>query len=185
MTSRSNEVQAERSFDKHQTLSKLRKTDSFLFVMQGELLNDLRSKEAYKLTNGGMSWEDYLKQPEVSLTPKMAKDMIEAYLLFCVSMQLTHEDVGYYPLSALKFILNKYRKGLLANATQVKEILDASLNLSFKDLKEFFHDREMQGIEEAPRTYEFVIMKRCIETNGLAKVHDISSEDIKKKFKLE
>lgn len=176
------ERQAEESFFDHKTLSTYRKSDTYLFVSQGEVLNKLRNDEQFKLTNGGMSWEDYLRQPEVSLTTGQARQMIEVYQLFCINMGISVEDLGFYPLSALKFILNKYKKGQIPTAKQVKEILEASQLLSLRDLREHFQDEVIQ-VEE--RTYEYVVMKRCCETNNLTKVHDISSDDIKSKLNLE
>lgn len=173
---------AEVSFLDHKQLSTYRKSDTYIFLVQGSLLHKLRSDELYKLTNGGMSWEDYLRQPEVSLTTGEARQRIECYQLFCVNMGLSEEDLGEYPLPALKFILNKYKKGQITTARQINEILEASKSLSFRDLKEHFQDEVIQ-VEE--RTYEYVVMKRCIETNNLTKVHDISSEDIKSKLNLE
>lgn len=176
-----NERRAEQGFLDHNVLSTYRKSDTYLFVAQGEVLSKLRNDEQYKLTNGGMSWEDYLRQPEVSLTTGQARQMIEVYQLFCINMAISMEDLGYYPLPALKFILNKYKKGQIQTAKQVKEILEASKTLSFRDLREHFQDEVIQTQE---RTYEYVLMKRCKETNNLTKIHDISSEDIKSKFNL-
>jgi hypothetical protein len=178
MTSHS---KAEKSFDDHNALSVLRKSDTFLYLTQGEILNKLRNDELYKLTNGGMDWEDYLRQPEVSLTTGQARQMIEVYQLFCVNMGMTAEDLGWFPLPALKFILNKYKKGHVDNIGKIKEILEASKHLSLRDLREHYHDEVIQ----MERTYEYVIMKRCKETNNINKVHGIESEDIKNKFNLE
>lgn len=179
MTSRS---KAEEGFLDHQALSTYRKSDTYLYIVQGELLNKLRNDELYKLTNGGMDWEDYLKQPEVSLTTGQARKMIEIYQLFCVNMGMEAEELGFYPLTALKFILNKYKKGQFADAKKIKEVLEASKSLSFRDLKEHYQDEVIQMTE---RTYEYVIMKRCIETNNINKVHGIESDDIKSKFNLD
>lgn len=192
MTSRSStgrtsaiEVKAEKSFSDHHELSVYRKSDTYLFLSQGEILNKLRNDELYKLTNGGMSWEDYLKQPEISLTAGQARQRIECYLLFVKSMGMSLEELGFYPLPALKFILGKFHKKVFANATEIRQVMEASKQLSLKDLKEFVHDANTETIEGAPRTYEFLIMKRCIETGNMTKVHDIASEDIKSKFNLE
>jgi hypothetical protein len=181
MTSRSKEKQAEKSFDDHNALSTLRKSETFIYLTQGEILNKLRNDELYRLTNGGMDWEDYLRQPEVSLTTGQARQMIECYQLFCVNMGMSAEDLGWYPLSALRFILKKYKKGQIDDARKIKEILEASKSLSLRDLREHYHDEVIQ----MERTYEYVIMKRCKETNNLTKVHEVSSEDIKSKFNLE
>ncbi len=170
------------SYDTHKNLELLRKTDSYLYLAEGKSLDKLRKNESYKTAVGGFfTWEEYLKQPEINLSASTANTMILAYNLICLSLGKTLEEGSVYPISGIRFACKRYKEGELTKEEAIN-ILEASKELSFKDLKEFYQDARTQ---DPARTYEYVVMRRTKETNNLTKVHDIGSEQIKTAFNLE
>ena len=141
-----------------------------------QLLYSLRRYELWRFTSGGLdSWEDYLKQPEVSISRHKADKLIRIYEYFVVEHNLPVSDLSSIPWSALD-LTSKKRPA----EEKLADILNAAEVLTLKDFKEAFFDLT----EEGDRTYSFVLMKKCDQTGNLEKVHNITSDQIKAALSL-
>lgn len=167
-------------FNIHSKLSYLCKTNTRLYIRTGEYLYKLQRFDLWRDSTGGIdTWEDYLKQPEINIPKSKANKLIRIWEYFGINNK--GWETNDVPLYVLDIISKTNPKSGV-----VSEMLEAGRELSRADFKERFHDL-LNGTPEkdAERTYSYVIMKRCDQTNNLKKVHDISSDDIKNKFNLE
>lgn len=115
------------------------------------------------------SWHDFLAQPEVGMTVREANGLIklEEWLH---ATKLPFKELN---LATAKFAANK-------------GILDAELHedmkvLSLKDFKERHHEEKTN---DAPQTFEYMVMKRSKETGNLSRVYGVEDleETIKKRI---
>lgn len=148
-----------------------------IWIYKGTLLtlgNSLRTARGnYKelIGEGVSSWADFLAQPEVGLTVREANSLIE------LAEWVEHTNL---PLRELNLATAKF--------CAQKGILDPSLvpdmqTLSLKDFKDQ-HYESVKGVD-APRTYTYMVMKRCNETGNLSKVHGVEEQEIKSIVKEE
>lgn len=117
-------------------------------------------KDNYKdlVGEGINTWRDFVEQPEIGLTVR------EANMLVDLSEWLDGMDV---PLEDLNLATAKF--GASKGITE-PELVDDMKVLSLKDFKERHYDAK--NGDNAPRTYKYLIMKRCNETGTLQKVYD-------------
>ena len=155
---------------RHQTVS-----DIYL----AEKLYEIKETGLYKkaIGEGINTWVDYLRQPEVNITPHRANKLVRIYEHFCVGMGYERDQLEGVPLYALAFITNKSFNDVEA----VDLLIEDSKVLSEKDFKEKYHDEVEDGI----RTYTYLIMKKCVETGSMEKVHNIPSDQIISAFNLQ
>lgn len=149
-------------------------------VEVGKLLHDLRLDDNYltAVGEGIETWQSYLAQPEIGLSVSEANRLIQIYEVFVLRWEFEEEEIAAIPTKNLHTLLP------LAKAIEVspegEEELMALVNdathLSQRDFKERLHDVKSQ--DDGVRTYEYVIMQKCIETGGLRKVHDFSPTDV-------
>lgn len=149
-------------------------------LLLASYLYDMRRYDLWRDSVGGIdSWADFLKQPEINIPMSKANRLIRVHEYFVVG-GLPGVDISGIPLSKLDYIARKGKSG------RTLELLEAARELSSADFKELLHDvtNGKEG-EEAERTYEYMVMRRCIETGSLTKVHEVASDDIKQSFNLE
>ena len=123
---------------------------------------------------------DYLAQPEVGLTKGEANRLVQIYEEFVVKFHYDEVYIANIPLKNLHYLLP------IAKATKdeskITSLLNEAKHLSQKDFKERVYDIKTE--DKGERTYEYLIMKKCKETGGMVKVHNIPSEEIKYRFNL-
>lgn len=164
------------AFELHNEIGSLVKSQLKGEIKLAQKLHDIKRGEFYKeaVGQGIDTWVDYLRQPEVNITPYRASKLIRLYEHFILGLGYQQEQLEGVPTFALDFIA---RKGLL-DVVGINTLIDDARALSEKDWKDKYHD----DIEGGARTYTYLIMRKCVETGRLEKVHDIPSDEIIEKF---
>lgn len=139
------------------------------YIAMGEYLMELRANDKWKeaVGEGVTSWSAFLKQPEIGISVGEATKLMKIY------NRLGDYDVSDISLANLKKLVD------IENITE--EIIDQARTLSDRDFKEALAEND--NITE--RTYTYIVMKKCNETDSMRKVHDISSDLIKDTFNLD
>ena len=152
------------------------------FVVIGKILYRLRENNLYQsaVGSGADNWIDYLAQPEIGLSKGEASRLIQIYEQFIVRFGFSEDFIAEVPLKNIHYIL-PIVKGM-ADDADVDTLVDNARVLSQKDLKERVFD--IRTDDGGERTYEYVVFKRCVETGTMVKIHDLESEIIKHKLKL-
>lgn len=153
------------------------------FIAIGKLLSDLKKEDLFKqaVGEGIDTWADYVAQPEVSLSIGEANRLIQIYDEFVARLGFDANYIAEVPLKNIHYLLPIVKK---MNADDnVDDLLADAKSLSQKDFKERVYDVRSGDVVE--RTYEYMIMKKCVETGNMTKVHGIESELIKRQFNLE
>ncbi len=154
------------------------------FVAMGKILRELKKKEVYKkaVGQGIDTWSDYLKQPEIGLSAGEANRLIQIYDEFIVRLGYDEETIAQVPIKNMHYLLPMVKK-MKSKEESDELIADATL-LSQKDFKERMFDKRVEG-GDTTRTFEYLIMRRTVETGALDKVPGIESDTIKVMFNLE
>ena len=178
MTSRSNLETASAAHELHTEIESLVKSSFRHDIRLGQKLHDIKQNSWYKKAVGAgiNTWGDYLKQPEVNITAYRAAKLIRLYEHFILEVGYKAQDLDGVPTYALDYIADKG----LTDKDGVDSLLDDARFLSAKDFKERYHD----DITRTARTYTYLIMRKCVETGNMEKVHEISSDKIQEAFNL-
>ena len=153
------------------------------FVIMGRLLHDLYKDETYKsaVGDGVDTWVSFLAQPEIGLSKGEASRLMQIYEQFVLRLGFSENYVSEIPIKNVHYILPVVKK-LNAGSAEVDIVVEDAKNLSQRDLRERMYDAKN---EDSERTYTYFIMRKCVETGSMNKVHGIESEDIKKRFNLQ
>lgn len=143
-------------------------------VMLGKCLYQLKANKDYQkaVGEGVDTWEDFLKMPEIGLEVREANRAMDIYEQFCVIRGYSTEMVAEAGTKNLHRLLPMIKRDELDDK-EIKGLLKDGANLPQKSFKERLHD-----VRGGDRHYEFVLMRRCIETNNMQRVHDIESPTI-------
>lgn len=142
-------------------------------ALLGEQLFRLFANRAWQKAIGDeCSWEEFLKMPEVALDKREATRAMEIYGEFCIKRGYSTEMLAEAGTKTLHYLLPMVKKGELPDE-KIGELLKAGASLPQRPFREHLHDAK--GGE---RHFEFVLMRRCIETNNLQKIHDYDTEKI-------
>jgi hypothetical protein len=153
----------------HTTYEKLMEVKSRMRVVDywiGLYLKELKENNRFKKAVGDMTWRDFLSQPEIGIPVRHAEFLIE-YQKLC---NKTYRYVIHCPDESLKFLV-KYKDDC------TEDMIKDAESLSVKDFKERYHEKKTN---DAPKTYEYVVMKKCKETGSLTMEHTVRSADIEK-----
>ncbi len=156
------------------------------FVVIGKCLYYLKKDGAYQdaVGKGADSWEDYLRQPEIGLAVGEASRLIQIYEQFILRLGYDEDTISDIPVKNMHYLLPLVKK--LKDRDETDELVADATLLSQKDFKERIYDRKAESVGDgATRTFEYMIMRKTLETNTLDKVMDIDSDTIKMTFKLE
>lgn len=155
---------------KHETLVNLLHLNLARTLEIASFLKEIRDGELYtkEIGQGIDTWHDYLSQPEIGMTVHEANTLIN--LMDYMVRNGIDPDCGI-PTKTLKF--------LAKNNIDNPEIIYAASQLTHKDFKELHYDKG----STKPRTYTYMLMKRCNETGNLTKVHGIESSELEDNFK--
>ena len=149
------------------------------FVQMGQLLSVLKIGESYKEVAGVDTWRDYLAQPEIALTQREGNRLIDIYNTFCLKLEFTVEELGDVPVKSIHYLLPVARD---KTREEVEPMLDDAKVLSQKDFRERIYDYKTE--DEGERTYQYLIMRKCIETGNMSKIHGVESDEIKNTFNI-
>jgi len=169
-------------YDYHKFLLELVVNAKQNFVLMGRMLYHLDQDESFKnvVGEGIDTWNEYLQQPEIGLSKGEANRLIQIYENFVLRLGFSIETVSEVPVKNLHYLLPLV-KGT-DDVDEVADLLADATMLSQKDFREKIYESKNP---EEEQTYEYLIMKKSIQTGSLSKVHDIPSELIKETFKLE
>jgi len=167
-------------FDDHSDLAHITRLSKENFVIMGRLLSHLKHSDNFLLTvgDGIDTWQSYLAQPEIGLSVSEANRLIQIYEVFCLKHGIEEEVLAAVPIKNLHTLL-PLAKGL-EDSEEVVALVNDATHLSQRDFKERIHD--VRTNDDGVRTYEYVVMKKCIETGGMRKVHGIGSAEILANF---
>lgn len=168
-------------YDYHRALLNIISTAKQNFVLMGELLYQLKVDDNYleAVGEGIDTWIDYIKQPEIGLSKGEANRLIDIYHYFINTLGFKKDYIANVPIKNLHYLLPIVKK--MEDKEDVSELLNEATHLSQKDFRERVYDIKS---DDGERTYTYVVMKKCNETNTMERVYDIESEDIVKIFKI-
>jgi len=174
--------QAEEAHEDYALLTQLIRSKRKFDVLMGQQLYRLKAGNSFKkaVGEGVDTWEDFLKMPEISLSTGDANRLVELYEVFVLRYGYPIDEVAEAKVKSLHYILPLVKSGKYTDE-QVDYLLESAKSLPQAQLRESIYDMKS---ETGERTYSYLIMKRCNETNNLEKVHNISSEEIIKAFNL-
>lgn len=146
------------------------------------LLYELKNEANYKNAVGlGIdTWIDYLSQPEIGLSKTEADRLVQIHEQFVLRFGFDEDYISQIPIKNLHYILPLIKK--LADDGDVDGLVNEAMTLTQRDLKERMQDRKNPDGE---RTYEYIVMKKCVETSNMRKVHGIESDTIKDTLSIE
>lgn len=146
-------------------------------AMLGEKLFKLKANNDYQKAIGGEpTWAEFLKMPEIALDVREANRAMEIYEEFCVKRGYSTEMLAEAGVKNIHYLLPLVKKGEIEEK-EIKGLLQAGAELPQASFRE-----RLQDVKGGDRHYEFVLMRRCIETNNLQKVHEIESAQILEAF---
>lgn len=151
-------------------------------IWGGKFLYDLKTDNAFKkaIGSGIDTWEDFLAMPEIGLSKGEAQRMMDIYEWFVLELDFKEKELIEVPVKSLHYLL-PIAKSCQLTHDKMEELVEDAKVLNQKDLRERVWDvKEPEG----ERTYSYLIMKKCDQTGVMTKVHNVSSDDIIKAFKL-
>jgi hypothetical protein len=136
----------------------------------GAILHRFKSDQLWEeeIGEGVGGFHDFVAMPEIGLTTREANVLIQDYE-FIEELGL---DAEALPTANLRHMV-KTNRGITG------EMVEAAMHLSPKDFKERYYDIAKP---EGERTYTYMVMRRCIETGNLEKVHGVESEEVLQAF---
>lgn len=146
-------------------------------LLARQLYNIKQDKLYRKATGeGGITrWVDFISQPEINISQHKSRKLLRIYEHFVVGLGYQIEELLGIDTNALDYIA---KNGVTED---IDELLEGARTLTYSDFKDRVHDQASQG----ERTYTYLVMQRCEQTNNLKKVHGISSEDILDNYNID
>ncbi len=154
------------------------------FVLIGKLLYKLHENDNFTSAVGlGIdTWDDYISQPEIGLTRGEASRLMQIYEQFVLRLGLSEEEVSKIPVKNIHYLLPLVKDAPEEEADNIRALIEDAKNLSQKDFKERMWESKH---ESQDRSYEYLVMRRCVETGTLSRVHGIESTKIIEAFKID
>lgn len=158
------------------------------FIEIGKLLYHLKQDNRFleAVGEGIDTWGAYIAQPEINLTNAEANRLMQIYETFCLKWGTPENEIAEIPIKNLHYLLpiaKELNTEFVDDADQLVELLNAAETLSQRDFRE--RVRDIRHGEDGVRTYEYLVMKKCVETGSMQKVHGLDSETIKQSFGLQ
>lgn len=171
-------------FELHQKLLESISFTKTGFVVIGKLLHNLKQKDNFlqAVGEGINTWDDYISQPEIGLSRGEASRLMQIYEEFVLRLGLSEEEVSKIPLKNIHYLLPLVKSASEEEADNIHALVDDAKNLSQRDFKERVWESKH---EDQERTYEYLVMRKCIETGNMTKVHGITSTQIIEALKLD
>lgn len=138
----------------------------------GGALRDAKLNYRDMVGEGINTWVDFISQPEIGLTAREATSLIQLHNL--------ETDSGI-PISTLNLATAKF---VASKGIYKPELIEDMRFLSLSDFKERYHDITV-GVDNAPRSYTCLVMKRCNETGNLSRVYGDGITDVERKLEQE
>lgn len=146
------------------------------FVILGQLVYELKKDSLFQQATGVEIWHEYLAQPEIGLSKGEANRLAQIYEHFVENLGYEIDEVSLIPIKSLHRLLPVVKNNELGKE-EIDGLMEDAKVLRQADFKERLYD--VKKGEDAPKTYEYIVFKKCLETGSLEKVHDIPSRAIK------
>lgn len=161
-----------------ETLVYLQNHSRKLDVVRGKILWALRENDRYleAFGEGVDTWEEFLRSPEIGLTPSEANRMMQMYEWYVLKYEYTEDELAKVPLKSLHYLLPRIKSGEVSTE-EVPELMASAKELTFHQFKELVYDHNGQE-----RNYSLCLMKRCDQTGNLYKVPNVTHEQLKHAF---
>ena|SRR3990167_5733605 len=171
-------------FELHQKLLESISFTKTGFVIIGKLLYILHQNDTFTnaVGEGINTWDDYISQPEIGLNRGEASRMIQIYEQFVLRLGIPEEEVAKIPLKNIHYLLPIIKGATEETADDINALIEDAKNLSQKDFRERVYESKNETQE---RTYEYLLMSRCLETGTLKRVHGYTSEQLKELLKID
>lgn len=168
----------------HQYLLQVIHMSKKSFVVMGKALYYLKKDELYKkaVGKGADTWADYLRQPEIGLSAGEASRLIQIYTTFILKLGYDEETISEVPVKSMHYLLPLCKK--MSSKEESDELVADATLLSQKDFRTMIVERKIGGDEGFTREYEYMLMRKEVNTGVLDKVHDISSDLLMRQFNL-
>lgn len=142
-----------------------------VLLQLGEMLGSIKDGAYRELVGEGINtWSDFLAQPEIGLSVREANALVRlADWVDAMDVPLEQLNLATANFAASKGILER-------------DLLEDIKVLSLKDFKERHYDHVTN--DSGPRTYTYLLMKKCNETGNMTKVHDVDEEQLVEKLGL-
>lgn len=155
------------------------------FVQVGKLLAELKRDDNFRsaIGDGIDTWNAYLAQPEIGLSISEANRYIQIYEQFIQRFGYSEEEVATVPLKNLQTLLPLAKSSTDSDSEEaIRSLFQDAAHLSQRDFKERIYEATT---DTEIRHYEYLVMKKCVETGSMRKVHDLPSDLIKATFQLD
>lgn len=146
-------------------------------VAMGRLLRELKLDDNFRTVVGeGIdTWNAYLAQPEIGLSKGEADRLIQIYEYFVIKFGISEDQVSAVPIKNLHYLLPIAKN--TDDVDMISELIGDAEHLSQRDFRERIQD--VKSGEDGVRTYEYLVMRKCVETGSMQKVHSIDSDTVK------
>lgn len=159
-----------REREQHEKFLALCRKEKIRDIVLGGQLWVMKQFNTYRQATGINTWEEYLEQPEVNISKHRASKLISIYLYFAENLKFSPEEVADVPTYAMDYIRQKG----ITDKQLILDLFDDARVLSARDFKEKFHD----DVVQTDRTYTYLLMKKCVETGTMTKVHDVPLSEL-------
>ncbi len=155
------------------------------FVAMGKILRELREKDKFQMAigNGIDTWEEYLRQPEIGLSAGEANRLIQIYEEMVLRLGYSEETVANIPVKNAYYLLPLVKE--METKEEADELVADATLLSQKDFRDRLWDRKVENEGAFIKNFEYLLMRKTVETGTMERVHGITSEVIRETFNLE
>jgi hypothetical protein len=148
-------------------------------VILGKFLWQLKADDTYmKAVGQGVdNWNDFLKLPEISLEVREANRSMELYEVFVLKYGYDEQELAEAKTKSLHYLLPHARDGEIPEE-RIRELVEDAKHLTQAQFKDNLFDAKTG--DQGQRTYQFVLMRKCVETGTLQKVHGVDHDMLEK-----
>jgi hypothetical protein len=143
-------VDVDRGVELHGRLLALKEDIGIKFLEIGFILLTLKEGGFYKVINPDMSWEAYLTQPEISISPSHARNLMGIYKKFIVELGVPKEALLGIDQRKLTAIIPVVDSG------NVEEKLADARALTRGDLV-----KSLRGVVDHECQWQVITFERC------------------------
>ena len=153
--------------------------ENFSKLALGMALRDAKRNDNWRqmVGEGIDKWDDFLKQPELSISRLEAERLIKMADLhdyMIDNLNISGNDIVQIPYSNWKKLVELPRENI------VVDVVNQAISLTPQDFKEVL----VENTGEQSRTYKYMVMRKCLETGNMTKLHGIESDTIKETFNI-
>ncbi len=167
----------------HEYLLKIIHVAKSSVVLMGKTLYYLKSEDKFKeaVGRGADTWADYLRQPEIGLSTQEANRCIQIYELLVLKLGYEERTISEIPAKNLHYLLPLVKK--MNSKDEADELVADATLLSQKDFRERVVEKKIDELG-LRREYEYILIRKVVQTGTMEKLHDITSEILMQTFDL-